>query len=80
MGAASGSQPARGDGEGVAHGVIYAPLLEVHPDRIVVGGRTIFLLDGKTCTYKPGTSLEVLYAEKNGRAEAETITPVKPTR
>jgi len=71
MGAASGSQPARGDGEGVAHGVIYAPLLEVH---------TIFLLDGKTCTYKPGTSLEVLYAEKNGRAEAETITPVKPAR
>jgi hypothetical protein len=71
MGSASGSQPARGDGEGVARGVIYAPLLEVH---------TIFLLDGKTCTYKPGTSLEVLYAEKNGRAEAETITPVNPAR
>jgi len=51
--------------------VIYAPLLEVH---------TIFLLDGKTCTYKPGTSLEVLYAEKSGRAEAEAITPVKPAR
>jgi hypothetical protein len=55
MNAASGSQPARG--------VIVAPLVESHPDRIVVGSCTLFLRDGKRCTYAVGTSLEVAYTE-----------------
>jgi hypothetical protein len=60
--------------------VIVAPLIASHPDRIVVGSRTLVLRDGKTCTYALGTNLEVVYTEQNGRAEAESITVVKPAR
>ena len=71
---ARGEEPDR-----IAYGVIFAPLIESYPDRIVVGSRTLFLRDGKTCTDALGTNLEVFYAERNGRAEAERITVVKPT-
>jgi hypothetical protein len=81
MDAASGSQPARAEGSpGIARGLMVAPLREVHHDRIVVGDRTFVLRDGKTCTYTPGTNLEVLYTERNGTAVAENITPVKTAR
>ena len=81
MDAARSSPPARGEERpGIARGVIVALLLEVHADRIVVGDRTFLLRDGKTCTYTPGTNLEVLYTEQNERAVAESITALKPTR
>ncbi len=67
MNAASGSQPARG--------VIVAPLIEFHPDRIVVGSCTLFLRDGKRCTYAVGTPLEVAYTEVDGRRDVDSITP-----
>lgn len=68
MDAASGSQPARG----------VAPLLESLPDRIVVGSRTLFLRDGKRCTYPVGTPVEVIYTEIDGRRHADNITSVRP--
>jgi len=70
MNAASGSQPARG--------VIVAPLIEFHPDRIVVGSCTLFLRDGKRCTYAVGTPLEVAYTEVDGRRDVDSITPIRP--
>jgi len=69
MNAASGSQPARG--------VIVAPLVESHPDRIVVGSCTLFLRDGKRCTYAVRTSLEVAYTEVDGRRDVDSITSVR---
>lgn len=72
MDTGSGRQPARG--------AIVAPLVESHPDRIVLGSRTLLLRDGKTWTYAVGTNLEVVYTEQDGRAETESITVVKPTR
>jgi hypothetical protein len=81
MDAASGSKPARGeDGRSLAHGVIVSLLVEAHPDRIVVGSRTLFLRDGTVCTYLSGTNLEVHYTELDGRAEVQSITALKPTR
>jgi hypothetical protein len=80
MDAASGSQPARGDGDGIAHPVIIALLTEVHPDRIVVGDRTLFLRKGQNCLHALGTNLEVVYTEQGGRSEVERITPLKLTR
>jgi hypothetical protein len=81
MDPASGSQPPRGDEPArIAQGVIYAPLIESHPDRIVVGDRTIFLRDGKTCIYALGTSLEVAYTLTNGCAKVDHIAVVKPSR
>src|SRR5216684_3201032 len=66
MNAASCSQPARG--------VIVAPLIEFHPDRIVVGSCTLLLRDGKRCTYAVGTPLEVAYTEVDGRRDVDSIT------
>lgn len=82
MDAASGSQPTRGgERPGVAHGLIVAILREVHPDRIVVGERTLFLREGQDCRYPPGTNLEVLYTVSlDGRSEAERISVVQPRR
>jgi hypothetical protein len=64
---------------GMAHGLNVALLRQVHPDRIVVGDRTLFLREGMTCHHSLGTSLEVLYTEQK-RAEAERITVVTPAR
>jgi len=72
MDAASGGQPVRG--------VIVAPLIESHPDRIVVGSCTLFLPDGKRCAYVVGTPLEVAYTEVDGRRDVDSITPVKSAR
>jgi hypothetical protein len=69
MDAASGSKPARG--------VIVAPLTESHPDRIVVSSCTLFLRDGKRCTYPVGTPVEVVYTEVDGRRDVDSITPVR---
>lgn len=79
MDAASSSQPAREAAVrgSVASGVVYAPLKEVHPERIVVGERVLFLRDGATCTYTIGTPLEVIFTERDGRSFADKITPVK---
>jgi hypothetical protein len=49
MGAASSSQARGEERPGVAHGLIVAILREVHPDRIVVGERTLFLREGQDC-------------------------------
>jgi hypothetical protein len=68
MGGASGNTPARG--------VLFALLVESHPDRIVVGDCTLFLDDGMACSYSLGRPLEVEYTEQNGRRRAEKITPV----
>ncbi len=72
MNAGSGNQPARG--------VIVAPLIESHPDRIVVGSCTLFLRDGKRCTHAVGTPVEVAYTEVDGRRDVDSITPVKSGR
>ena len=72
MDAASGSKPARG--------VIVAPLIESHLDRIVVGSCILFLRDGKRCTYAVGTPLEVAYTEIDGRRDVDSIAPVKSGR
>ena len=82
MDAASGSQPARRERRpGVAHGLIMAILREVHPDRIVVGERTLFLREGQDCRYPPGTHLEVLYTvRQDGRSEADRIVVMQPRR
>jgi hypothetical protein len=69
MDAASGSQP--------ACGVIVAPLVESHPDRIVVGSCTLFLREGKQCSYAVGTPVEVAYTEVDGRRDVDSITPVR---
>jgi hypothetical protein len=71
MNTASGGQPARG--------VIVAPLTEAHPDRIVVGGRVLFLRDGMICPYSLGTPLEVVFTEQDGRSHADRITPMRFT-
>ena len=67
MDGASGDTPARG--------VLFALLVESHPDRIVVGDCTLFLDDEIACSYSPGTPLEVEYTEQNGRRRADKITP-----
>jgi hypothetical protein len=50
------------------------PLKASHPDRIIVGERVLFLRDGMACTYRVGTSLEVVFTEQDGRSHAERIT------
>jgi len=68
------------DGKGIAYGVIFAPLTVVHPDRIMVDGQVIYLRDGKTCKtcpYRLGTPLEVVYVEIDGRRYVERITEVR---
>ncbi len=57
------------------HGTILGPLNELHPDRIVVGGRTLFLGADKPCPYGIGMILEVVYTEWDGRGEVVSITP-----
>jgi hypothetical protein len=63
-----------------AHGIIFAPLVEVHSDRIVVGDHILFLRDGQNCTHALGTSLEVAYTLTNGCAKVDHIAVVKPSR
>ncbi len=72
MDGASGDTPARG--------VLYAHLSESHPDRIVVGSCTVFLRDGKRCTYAVGTPVEGASTEVDGRRDVDSITAVKPGR
>jgi hypothetical protein len=69
MDAASSSQARGEERPGVAHGLIVAILREVHPDRIVVGERTLFLREGQDCRYPPGTNLEVPLHGEAGRAQ-----------
>lgn len=76
MDAASGSQPARDNASTPdAHGVTVGPLMAAHPDRIVLANRTFFLPDGLKCDFPPGTPLQVIYTERDGRREAQRITP-----
>ena len=63
------------DGPPVARGIIFAPLAELHPDRIVIRDQVIFL-GGVKCPYAVGTLLKVHYWEQNGRRDAERITAV----
>lgn len=57
------------------HGVILGPLIEVHPDRIVVGDRTPHLSDGEVVDCEIGMVLEVVYSERNGRSDVLRIRP-----
>jgi hypothetical protein len=62
-------------GDTPACGVLYAHLIESHPDRIVMGDCTVFLGDGMARSYPLGTPPEVEYIERNGRRRADKITP-----
>ena len=55
-----------------AIGVIVGPLSQVHADRIVIGGKTIYLRS--RVAWAPGMHVKVTYAEQNGRAEAVSLT------
>ena len=44
----------------------------------MVDGQIIYLRDGKTCPYRQGTPLEVVYVEIDGRRYVERITEVRP--
>jgi hypothetical protein len=78
MDAASGSQPARdGRAPALARGMIFAPLNESRPGRIIVGDRVLFLRNGTTCTYVVGTPLEVTFTQENGRSLVDKITPIR---
>jgi hypothetical protein len=60
------------------YGVIFGPLTEVYPDRIVIGTHTLFLRDGETCLYEIGNSLEVIFKEQaDGRGSVWRITPLE---
>ena len=48
-------------------GVILGTLTELHPDCIVIGGRTLFLRDGEAFDCEIGMVLEVIYRERGGR-------------
>jgi hypothetical protein len=56
--------------------VMVGPLRESYPDRVVVGDRTFFLRGGARCEHPVGARVQVVYAEANGRCEAEAITLV----
>lgn len=58
----------------VVHGVIFGPLREVHPDRIVIADRTLFLRNGEACHHAIGLVLEVVFIEQNGRASVQRIS------
>ncbi len=60
---------------GPIHGVILGPLAELHPDRIVIGGRTLYLRDGEAVGCEIGMVLEVVYLERDGRGDVQRITP-----
>jgi hypothetical protein len=60
------------------HGVIVGRLTAWHPDRMVVGDRTMFLRDGEACPYEIGMFLNVTFIEHDGRRDVESITPVPP--
>jgi len=56
------------------NGVLFGPLVESHPDRIVVASRTLYLRDGEACRYEICSALEVIYTEHaNGRCDVEKI-------
>jgi hypothetical protein len=54
------------------HGVILGALTEVHSDRIVVGGRTLY---GEMVGCEIGMLVEVVYIERDGRADVQQIRP-----
>jgi hypothetical protein len=57
--------------------MIFAPLNESRPGRIIVGDRVLFLRNGTTCTYVVGTPLEVTFTQENGRSLVDKITPIR---
>jgi hypothetical protein len=59
------------------HGVILGPLTALHPDRIVIGDRTLYLPDSQTFDCEIGMMLEVVYTEWNGRLDVQHITPLE---
>ena len=56
-----------------AHGMIVAQLADARPDRIVVGGRALWLRDGETCAYTVGTPVRVVYTVVDGRRLVDGI-------
>lgn len=72
-------EPAPGEGPEVA-GVAYGPLREVHPDRIVLASRTVYLPDGMTCGLSPGTYVAVVYrTDRNDRPEVVSVKQARPS-
>jgi hypothetical protein len=59
-----------------AHGMIVAQLADARPDRIMVGGRALWLRDGETCAYRVGTPVRVVYTVVDGRRLIDGIMPV----
>jgi hypothetical protein len=57
--------------------MIFAPLKESYPDRIVLADCVLFLRAGTACSYTVGTPIEVEYTEQNGRRTVERIAPAK---
>lgn len=58
------------------HGMIVAHLADAGPDRIVVGGRALWLRDGETCAHTVGTPVRVVYTVVNGRRLVDGIMAV----
>ena len=58
---------------GMAKGIIFGQLAEVHADRIVIGDRAFFFFDGLVCGLPVGTHVVVEYTEREGRREARRI-------
>lgn len=63
--------------DGRRRGVLYAELREIHPDRLVVGETVLYLTDGIGCPYPTGSFLEILYTERDGRRNVDSIKPAK---
>ncbi len=55
------------------HGMIVASLADARPDRIVVGGRALWLRDGESCAYTVGTPIRVVYTVVDGRRLVDGI-------
>jgi hypothetical protein len=59
-----------------AHGMIVAQLADARADRIVVGGRALWLRDGESCAYTVGTPVRVVYTVVDGRRLVDGIMVV----
>ena len=56
--------------------MIVAKLADARADRIVVGGRALWLRDGESCAYTVGTPVRVVYTVVDGRRLVDGIMVV----
>jgi len=57
------------------HEVIVGPLKDSHQNWIVVGNLMMFLRPGEACHSQIGTTLQVVFAERDGRSDVKSIIP-----